>query len=372
MEKKILHVDANSYYGGDEAALSLSELEAWAEKHSSPGGSRFTHAECVALSEEGGSGKKFSSARGYSIPLAPQILYTRSNVLPALVSSRTHSQLEFQAVGSWFLLNQPRDGSSASVVRVPGGREDIFKDDHLDLRSKRRLMKFLQFVATASDDPSTWQASAQTSLPTYLEKDFNLAPASHAPLLALTLSQDAPEKTTVGYSLPKIERHLKSIGVFGPGFGAVLPKWGGLADIAQVACRACAVGGGVYVLNKGVEALHPPHEGGTDQEVELAGGERVTTKHVVAGSDELAGVTADAEAQATTKTYKSISVISDPLAYIFPPVTEGGITPAAAIVITPARDNFEPPVYISAHSSDSGECPAGKCKTIPLPSHSHS
>ncbi|GAB7360070.1 hypothetical protein MBLNU230_g7590t1 [Neophaeotheca triangularis] len=364
-DKKILHVDANTYYGGDEAALSLNELENWVEWHASPGGTRFSLAECVTFpSEEDGPGKKLAT-RGYSISLAPQILYTRSNLLSALVSSRTHGQLEFQAVGSWFLLNQPESpppSSGASVVRVPGGREDIFRDDHLDLRSKRRLMKFLQFVSKASEDPSAWQASAQKSLPTFLEKDFNLAPASHAPLLALTLSRDAPEKTTVEYSLPKIERHLRSIGVFGPGFGAVLPKWGGLAEIAQVACRAGAVGGGVYVLNKGIKSRSlSPIGQGKGQDIELADGERVTAQHVIAGLDDFSAPAADSKARATADTYKSVSVVSSPLAHIFPPVTGGGITPAAAMVFAPASTNSEPPVYISAHSSDSGECPTGQC-----------
>ena len=41
--------------------------------------------------------------------------------------------------------------------------------------------------------------------------------------------------------------------MFDPGFGSVISKWSGLVEIAQVACRAGAVGGGVYVLNKGFE-----------------------------------------------------------------------------------------------------------------------
>jgi RAB protein geranylgeranyltransferase component A len=33
-DKKILHVDQNEYYGADEAAFSLQDIDEWAEKSS--------------------------------------------------------------------------------------------------------------------------------------------------------------------------------------------------------------------------------------------------------------------------------------------------------------------------------------------------
>ena len=183
--------------------------------------------------------------------LAPTLVYTRSGLLPVLVSSKTNEQLEFMAVGGWFIFEKQDDG--ARVVRVPNGREDIFADPSLTLKMKGQLMKFLRFVAAFEEKPETWQSHRDTPFTKFLSEQFGL-PAAES-LMALCLSLEAPEKTTTEFALPRIARHLRSIGVFGPGFGAVTPKWGGLSEVVQVACRACAVGGGIYVLGQSISSI---------------------------------------------------------------------------------------------------------------------
>ncbi|MGG6499463.1 UNVERIFIED_CONTAM: hypothetical protein NY603_41745, partial [Bacteroidetes bacterium 56_B9] len=70
----------------------------------------------------------------------PQLLYSRSSLLDVVVSSQIHNQLDFQAVGSWFVI----DPSTNALAAVPGSREDIFRDDKIDMRAKRSLMKLLR------------------------------------------------------------------------------------------------------------------------------------------------------------------------------------------------------------------------------------
>ena len=98
--------------------------------------------------------------------------------------------------------------------------------------------------------------------------------------MALALSSAHPSQTATEYALPRIARHLRSIGVFGPGFGAVIPKWGGLSEVSQVSCRACAVGGGVYVLGKGVAPATDSAPETTDKgtKLRLKDGEEITAK----------------------------------------------------------------------------------------------
>ncbi|TKA64092.1 hypothetical protein B0A49_07845 [Cryomyces minteri] len=184
------------------------------------------------------------------VSLSPQLIYARSPLLPVLVSSRIDRQLEFQAVGSWWVYSQ-----QGHLVRVPSAREDVFADTTLDVRAKRSLMKFLRFVANYEDQSEMWEPYRSKPFSAFLTQQFRLPPALHDPLLALTLSPCSPQETSTEPSLAKVARHLRSIGVFGPGFGAVIPKWGGLAEIAQVACRAGAVGGAVCVLNRGVDGI---------------------------------------------------------------------------------------------------------------------
>jgi hypothetical protein len=171
--------------------------------------------------------------------------------LPILVSSNTHQQLEFMAVGGWFMFAKKH--GSPTLARVPNGREDIFADPSLTLKMKGQLVKFTRFVAAYEDQPEMWHPYRDTPFADFLLQRFNL-PAVDA-LMALCLSLEIPAKTTTEYALPRINRHLRSIGVFGPGFGAVIPKWGGLSEVVQVACRACAVGGGVYLLGQGISSI---------------------------------------------------------------------------------------------------------------------
>ncbi|KAG9659072.1 hypothetical protein KCU64_g4094, partial [Aureobasidium melanogenum] len=246
--KKVLHVDKDDTYGGPEAALSLQEAEQWVERLNSAKQTRFSNASIIKSAE---GEQKLSPSRAYNLSLAPTLVYTRSGLLPILVSSKTNEQLEFMAVGGWFVFEKQEDG--ARVVRVPNGREDIFADPSLTLKMKGQLMKFLRFVAAFEEKPETWQPHRDTPFADFLSEQFGL-PAVDT-LMALCLSLETPEKTTTEFALPRIARHLRSIGVFGPGFGAVVPKWGGLSEVVQVACRACAVGGGIYVLGQGISAI---------------------------------------------------------------------------------------------------------------------
>lgn len=312
--------------------------------------------------------------------LAPDLLYTRSTLLPVLVSSRVHQQLEFQAVGSWFVFNLAEGSDEATrLVRVPNGREDIFADKTLNLRAKGALMKFLRFVGVYEEKPEIWQPHEDTPFPQFLSEQFNLPAASHGPLLALALSPNPPDSTTTGFALPRIARHLRSIGLFGPGFGAVIPKWGGLSEVAQVACRSGAVGGAVYVLNKSIEKLVQNEPNGSAEEqaerktlrVSLNEGEVVTTDYVIGSAEELPAeqpaFTLGRTPSTSTVVVRSISVVSSPLGSLFPTTSEGGPNPAGAVVIFPSgslssQDQSVPPVHIMVHASDTGECATGQCE----------
>ncbi|KAK4507925.1 hypothetical protein PRZ48_001660 [Zasmidium cellare] len=364
--KKILHVDRNDYYGGDEAALSLSEADEWAKKHASEPTdttSTFSHASIAQAPTDGEPGKgKLGHSRGYSLALAPQLLHSKSSLLPALVSSKTNDQLEFQAVGSWFLVNTPPDGSAsqAKLTRVPGGREDVFQDATLDLKAKRSLMKFLRFVVNYEEQGDTWEEYRDKPFSSLLEDKFGLVPASHPPILALALSTKSSTDTPSKFAVPRVAKYLTSIGVFGPGFGAVLPKWGGLAEIGQVACRACAVGGGVYVLGKGISEVQQNDD--SDMKIYLTDGEVVSSKWLAGVPQDLThSLSAIQSPEPDVWMTKSISIVSSPLASLFPPTSEGGVTPAGAVIVVQPVDTAEPPVHVFAHSSESGECPKDQC-----------
>jgi len=221
-------------------------------------------------------------------------------------------------------------------------------------------MKFLKFVVDYENNTEIWESHAESSFPAFLASQFQLAPHLQTIIVALTLSIDSPEETTVGYALPRVARHLTSIGVFGPGFGAVVPKWGGGAEIAQVACRAGAVGGGVYVLGTGIKSTEKRSE---TVEVALLNGETVKTKHL--SRDE---GTQGVGPTATKTLSKTIAITSSPLTSLFTSAIEGAPLAAVSVIVLPPHTlSLQPtphthPIYIMVHSSETGECPAGQCK----------
>lgn len=175
---------------------------------------------------------------------------------------------------------------------------------------------------------------------------------------------DTPAQTSVEFSLPRIARHLTSIGLFGPGFGSVYPKWGGGAEVAQVACRAGAVGGGIYVLGSGIKATQPvaSDSENKDSEVILGNGEVVKTRSIVTTVDEEQaeqGLSEDVE----DEVHKMITIVGSPLASLFESTVEGSPSAAISVVVFPSgtlsleSQVIEHPVYIMAHSADTGECP---------------
>ena len=322
------------------------------------------------------------------------------------MASKVYRQLEFLAVGSWWIYERGKPCEEArqetagapettlsigSLKRIPGGREDVFGDKSIDLRSARSLMKFLKLAADTEAHASILEAWGSKPFPDFLEAHLGIPLRLQAPLLALTMSPHPPAKTLTSYALPRIHRHLTSVGMFGPGFGSVIPKWGGLAEVAQVACRAGAVGGGVYVLKKGFETNKSADQQALGREgnrldeatkvstVRLEGGEEIKT-HWIVGSDwDLPSKFEAVTSGGAVPDYVScsITIVSSPLSQLFPLLAEGAPPPAGAVVVFPTgtlqleyeSDKPEvlkpdpPPVYLMIHSSDTGECPAGQCKS---------
>ncbi|RDA89211.1 hypothetical protein CP532_0501 [Ophiocordyceps camponoti-leonardi (nom. inval.)] len=357
--KAILHVDANNYYGAADAALSLDEADEWAAKHQSQDAeAAFSAARVVSSRDEGG----LSPARAYSLALAPQLIHARSPLLAQLVSSRAYRQLEFLAVGPLYLFLPSSDGSpSATLRRVPSTREDLFADAVISPRSKRRLIKFLKFVVVYDDEPQTdlWRPKAEKSLASFLESDFELDGDLIHYVVILTLSLDANISVEAG--LAAIHRHLTSMGTFGPGFAAVYPKWGGMSEVAQVGCRAGAVGGAVYVLGTGVSKSQPQTKSEeADIEVTLSSGVTVKAAALIEGCSR--------SSEPTTGVSRLIAVVDSSFPSLFEPAVEDSPTPCVTVVgfppgsIVASDGTISPsPTFAMVHSSDTGECPVGQC-----------
>ncbi|KAL9046281.1 MAG: hypothetical protein Q9214_000847 [Letrouitia sp. 1 TL-2023] len=263
---------------------------------------------------------------------------------------------------------------SGRLRKIPSRREDVFQDRSIPPRATRSLMQFLKFAADAESHASVLKEWGQKPFPEFLSTQYKLQSDLQAPLLALTLSLSPPLETTTAQALLQIHRHLTSIGRFGPGFGVVVPMWGGLAEIAQVACRAQAVGGGVYALKKEMQEM--PVVGASRRQtaaknvddnldsdndsrlttLSLNGPETVRSKKIVLSSF---------FRQATSPSpsvHHLIAIVSPSLFSLSSPSSDISPEPAGVVVVFPSGSlttakSSDPPIYLTVHSSDTGECP---------------
>lgn len=345
--------------------MSLQEAEAWVGRLAGPSVTQSGFQSASILKPEGSAGLSFP--RAYSIALSPQLIHSRSKLLSQLVSSRAYRQVEFLAVGSFFVFKPcPGPDQKPSLARIPSTREDIGFDTTIPLKGKRSLMKFLKFVQDHESEASTeiWKPYADGSLTDFLQRHFKIDAELQTYIIALTLSLDGKIATRDGLAI--LYRHLTSMGLFGLGFAAVYPKWGGISEIAQVACRAGAVGGAVYMLGTGIQTQEAV---GDELQLQLTNGETVKTKRVVrtVDSDEGPGIS------------RLIAIVGSALKGQFEAVVEGAPLPAVSVIAFPPAsletgqgELSEYPVHMSAHSSDTGECPVGQSKSsspINLPVH---
>ena len=310
---------------------------------------------------------ELAATRAYSLALAPQLIHSRSDLLNKLVSSKAFRQIEFLAVGSFYIYQQPSEASEQPFLsRIPSTREDVFSNTAIPARAKRSLMKFLKFVMDYQSDSQRelWQAHADEPLDSFLASQFNLDDSLRSYVTMLTLSLDG--SISVGDGLAAISRHLNSMGVFGAGFAAVYPKWGGLSEVAQVGCRACAVGGGVYMLGTGIKDVQKASDA-TDADspnlqISLADENTIRARSLFQG--------AESASSDHPKLARLAAVVSEALPSVFEVVVEGAPTPSVAVVAFPAGSlssggvTSKYPIYAMVHSSDAGECPSGQCKLL--------
>ena len=265
-------------------------------------------------------------------------------------------------MGSWWVL---RDGQ---LHKIPSTREDVFNDESLSMKDKRGLMKFLRYVLQEEEEPtSSTDDDTVISLKAAITTKFRIPESLQAPLLALALSSVAADSVPFDKALARIRRHMRSMGYFGQGFGAVVPKYGGNSEISQAACRAQAVGGGVYLLGQGVTAHVSVQTGNNTTLIEstLSDGTHVRSRYLAGGLGDIS--LGDSSQESSSHTWRSINIVASPLSSLFPATSENGPNPAVAIVLIDdsSTDHSKNPIYLQVHSEDTGECPSGQCEYYP-------
>ncbi|KAF9483980.1 FAD/NAD(P)-binding domain-containing protein [Pholiota conissans] len=249
---KVAHVDANPYYGGDEASLSLEELVQWGDNISALSSGRTSRFHRLARSSN-----VPSQSRHYSICLQPAVIPSVGPLISSLVASGVAKYSGFRLLESVSIYD-----STGNVKNVPGSKEDIFKSKEISLIEKRRLMRFLTFAAGDFEDKKELQDKEDMPFLEFLPKAFSLSDEISSVIaysLAFCMSSTEPTLST----LVRLRSYLRSGGRYGPS-PFLLGHYGGLGDIAQGFCRAAAVNGAVYILSREVRKIsHIEHSDNT-------------------------------------------------------------------------------------------------------------
>ncbi|KAK6533272.1 Rab proteins geranylgeranyltransferase component A [Orbilia ellipsospora] len=379
--KRVLHLDKNPYYGDEYAAFSGNEFETWV-KNAQAAGLQVVDYFVVDQSESSIKAK----SRSYTLNLSPGLLYTTSPLLSLLVASNLNESLEFLKVGGWFVYN-PSQGIDGSLVSVPNSREDVFNDQTLDARSKRLVVRALKSILGLEGSPSANSSAHQSSLKDYLEQpSFRLPNQTIAAFASLTLRHDRLSEIPFEEAERDIRRHFGSIGRFGPGFAAVVSRYGSGSELVQVFCRAAAVtGNAIYMLENTIISIqgraprpnwkaeegHKSAENTRSQgfQLRLQSGDLVWAENLIATKHNLPIDTTPLGdlpvSIAEDAFWTSLYIVSNPLRSIFrtnePPAPAGVVVyiPSGSLAEDESRNSY--PIYICIHSSETGECPDGQC-----------
>lgn len=231
-EKKVLHMDRNTYYGGD--ATSLNPLPAVYKKFGLPSAPP----------------KEMEPFRDWNVDLIPKFLMADGNLVKLLIHTGVTRYLEFKSAEGSYVMK------GGKIYKLPATEIEAMKTSLMGIFEKRRFVKFVSFVNQFDDaNPETYK---KFNLNDNMEKcyaEFNLdqntqSAVGHA--LALHRTDDY-KKEPFGDTVKKIKLYFDSIARYGK--SPFLYPLYGLGELPQGFARLSAVYGGTYMLNKPIEKV---------------------------------------------------------------------------------------------------------------------
>ncbi|GMM51252.1 GTPase-activating protein [Starmerella bacillaris] len=232
----VLHIDAHNVYGDSNMCLSSKDLTTWIETVANGSEPTGMNAQFYVSAP----GNSSSRAQRFLFDMSPHVMFVKSDMLDLLIKSRVAKYLDFKG------LSQFHTYESDSFEKVTGNKEQIFTDQSLSLKTKRKLMKFIKFVLEWTIEENEFRALSNIPISLYLEKEFELEKAQIVELvIAIGLCDHLD--VSASYALPKIRRYLLSLDVYGS-FPAMYSMYGSSGELAQGFCRSAAVAGATYKL----------------------------------------------------------------------------------------------------------------------------
>lgn len=232
--KKVLHMDRNSYYGGESASLSLEQMY---EKF---------RGEGIKPPDS------FGRSRDYNIDLIPKFLMATGKLVKILrLTGVTRYNMEFMLVEGSYVYRKGK------VYKVPATPMEVATSPLLGFLEKNYCRKLVTYVHNYDpNDPKTHDKLDLTKdTMNTLYKKFGVSGdvvdfLGHS--VALQSTDDYIEMPALD-TVNKMKLYAESLAQYGKS-PYVYPLYG-LGELPQVFARLCAVYGGTYMLNKPVDKL---------------------------------------------------------------------------------------------------------------------
>ncbi|OMJ77697.1 hypothetical protein SteCoe_22643 [Stentor coeruleus] len=241
--KKVLHLDRNSFYGGETASLNLTNLYKMFYPNVDPPA-------------------HLGANRDWNVDLVPKFTMANGKLVKIILHTETvANNLEWKCVDGSFVMQVSAGGffskAKAKVHKVPATDVEALKSDLMGLLEKRRCKKFFKFVQDY--DPTKPATHKGMDLKRQPFRDlitaFGLEENTvdficHAVAL---YTSDACIQAPCHEVMMKIRLYMDSIGLYGNS-PFLYPVYG-IGGIAEGFSRLSAIYGGTYMLNKNIDEI---------------------------------------------------------------------------------------------------------------------
>lgn len=240
--KKVLHLDRNSYYGGDCASLNITNL--W---------------EMFRPGQDPPS--EYGHNRDWNVDLIPKFVMANGKLVKMLLKTKVDKYLEWKTVEGTYVYQYSKGGffSSAGgkIYKVPGNDSEALKSSLMGLWEKKRCKNFFVYIQDLEyDNPKTFDKIDIYKQPMidvfnkFKLEDNTIDFIGHAVAMNINDSYlDRPAFETID----KIKLYIDSIGRYGE--HPFLYPIHGLGGIPEGFSRFCAIHGGTYMLNKPIDEI---------------------------------------------------------------------------------------------------------------------